>query len=128
MTFVTHSDPIDTPVLRKERGAFFTPPAITRFISTWALREPSDRVLEPAAGDAAFLVSAVDRLRELTPRRRFSPTVYGVEIHAHSANIARQRVADAGGEANIQLSDFFAITVGFHAELSRFFHREVSHL
>ncbi|NOV20741.1 SAM-dependent DNA methyltransferase [Ensifer adhaerens] len=110
MTFVTHRDPIDTPVLRKERGAFFTPPAITRFISKWAIRAPDDRVLEPAAGDVAFLVSAVDRLRELAPGRRSCPMVHGVEIHAHSADVARKRVADAGGEANIQLSDFFAVT------------------
>ncbi|PSS61447.1 hypothetical protein C6558_27485 [Ensifer sp. NM-2] len=41
MTFVTHRDPIDTPVLRKERGAFFTPPAITRFISKWEVHSNS---------------------------------------------------------------------------------------
>jgi len=110
VTFVTHRDPIDTPVLRKERGAFFTPPAITRFISKWAIRASEDRVLEPAAGDAAFLVSAVERLRELGPRRRSCPIVHGVEIHAHSAAVARKRVADVGGEADIQLSDFFAVT------------------
>lgn len=110
MTFVTHRDPFDTPILRKERGAFFTPPKITRFISRWAIRTTEDRVLEPAAGDAAFLISAVDRLRELAPRGRSRPTVHGVEIHAHSADVARKRVADAGGEASIQLSDFFAVT------------------
>jgi adenine-specific DNA-methyltransferase len=109
VTFVTDSDPTDTPVLRKERGAFFTPPAITRFISKWAIRNHDDRVLEPAAGDAAFLVSAVERLRELAPPDRSSPIVHGVEIHAHSADVARRRVADAGGKADIQLSDFFAI-------------------
>ncbi|MBX5206840.1 N-6 DNA methylase [Rhizobium sp. NZLR11] len=110
MTFVTHRDPIDTPVLRKERGAFFTPSAITHFISKWAIRAPDNRVLEPAAGDAAFLVSAVERLRDLAPRTRSRPMVHGVEIHAHSAHIARKRVADSGGEADIQLSDFFAVT------------------
>ncbi|MDX1128369.1 N-6 DNA methylase [Sinorhizobium medicae] len=109
VTFVIHSDRIDTPVLRKERGAFFTPAEITRFICKWAIRATNDRVLEPSAGDAAFLVSAVDRLRELAPRRSLSPTVHGVEIHAHSADVARKRVSDAGGKADIQLSDFFAV-------------------
>lgn len=109
MTYVIHSDPIDTLILRKERGAFFTPPAITRFVSKWAIRAPDDRVLEPSAGDAAFLVSAVDRLRELAPRRIRPPTVYGVEIHAHSAGVARKRVSDVGGKADIELSDFFAV-------------------
>ncbi|WP_018901823.1 N-6 DNA methylase [Rhizobium sp. 2MFCol3.1] len=110
MTSVTHREPIDTPILRKERGAFFTPAAITRFISKWAIRAPDDRVLEPAAGDAAFLISAVDRLRELAPPGKLRPKVHGVEIHPHSAEIARKRVADAGGEANIELSDFFTVT------------------
>ncbi len=109
MTFVSHFDPVDTPALRKERGAFFTPTAITRFISSWAIRAANDRVLEPAAGDAAFLVSAVDRLRELEPDTRSLPIVHGVEIHAHSAEVARSRVSDAGGQADIQLSDFFAV-------------------
>lgn len=109
MTFVSHFDPVDTPALRKERGAFFTPTAITRFISNWAIRAANDRVLEPAAGDAAFLVSAVDRLRELEPGTHSSPMVHGVEIHAHSADVARSRVSDAGGQADIQLSDFFAV-------------------
>lgn len=109
MTFISHFDPVDTPVLRKERGAFFTPSAITRFISNWAIRTANDRVLEPAAGDAAFLVSAVDRLREFEPGTHSSPMVHGVEIHAHSADVARSRVSDAGGQADIQLSDFFAV-------------------
>lgn len=109
MKLVSYRDPTDTPILRKERGAFFTPAAITRFIANWALRAPDDRVLEPAAGDAAFLVSAVERLRELASDRKSLPLVYGVEIHAHSANVARQRIADVGGTADIELSDFFAV-------------------
>lgn len=109
MTSVTHRDPTDTPALRKERGAFFTPPAITRFISKWAIRAPGDRVLEPAAGDAAFLISAVERLRELAPQGKSSPKVHGVEIHTHSADVAQRRVAAAGGEASIELCDFFSL-------------------
>ncbi|MEM5403753.1 HsdM family class I SAM-dependent methyltransferase [Paraburkholderia unamae] len=102
-------DPNDTPALRKERGAFFTPDAITRFISDWAIRTPSDRVLEPSAGDAAFLVSAVARLRELNTSRQVRPNVEGVEIHDHSARIASERVREAGGKAKIRHSDFFLV-------------------
>ncbi|MFA7416645.1 MAG: N-6 DNA methylase [Rhizobium sp.] len=109
MTSVTHRDPTDTPILRKERGAFFTPGGITRFISQWAIRAPGDRVFEPAAGDAAFLVSAVERLRELSSPRSRPPQVHGVEIHPHSAEVARRRISDAGGEASIQISDFFVV-------------------
>jgi adenine-specific DNA methylase len=109
VTVVPRTTPVDTAVLRKERGAFFTPPAITKFIATWAIRASDDRVLEPSAGDAAFLVSAVDRLRELGSSSRSGPLVHGVEIHPHSAEVARMRIDAAGGEAEIMISDFFSV-------------------
>ncbi|MCA7900552.1 N-6 DNA methylase [Burkholderia cepacia] len=110
VTRVHAIDPNDTPALRKERGAFFTPDEITRFVTEWAIREPADRVLEPSAGDAAFLVAAVARLRELSVDVDALPTVDGVEIHAHSARVAQQRVREAGGKAHIRHSDFFTVT------------------
>jgi adenine-specific DNA methylase len=109
LTQVRSIDPDDTPALRKVRGAFFTPAEITRFVSEWAIRTPGDRVLEPSAGDAAFLVAAVARLRKLANDADTCPTVAGVEIHAHSARVARQRVRDVGGKAHISHSDFFAL-------------------
>lgn len=100
----------DTPELRKERGAFFTPAAITEFVASWAIRSGSDRVLEPSAGDAAFLVAAVERITKLRPGEGGEPEVDGVEIHAHSAKVARQRVREAGGKARVRQSDFFDVT------------------
>ncbi|WP_186092974.1 HsdM family class I SAM-dependent methyltransferase [Burkholderia gladioli] len=102
-------DLFDTPELRKERGAFFTPDEITRFVVSWAIRTSDDSVLEPSAGDAAFLVAAVDRLRTLNPGKNSRPLVSGVEIHARSAQIARERILEAGGKSKILDSDFFAV-------------------
>lgn len=98
---------LDTPELRKGRGAFFTPIPITRFISDWALRSADDRVLEPSAGDAAFMVEAVRRLRDLGAP--VAPRVRGVEIHRQSAQLAEARVLEAGGEPDITVSDFFLV-------------------
>lgn len=109
MTRLRSIDPDDTPALRKERGAFFTPDEITRFVANWAIRKPDDLVLEPSAGDAAFLIAAVGRLRELSAGADSQPTVNGVEIHAHSARVASQRVREAGGKAKIWHSDFFTV-------------------
>ena len=109
MTTLSAIDPTDTPALRKERGAFFTPDEITRFVSNWAIRTADDQVMEPSAGDAAFMVAAIARLRELTADSDARPIVDGVEIHAHSARIARQRVRDAGGVPRIRCSDFFVV-------------------
>lgn len=96
----------DTAELRKARGAFFTPESITRYVADWAIREANDTVLEPSAGDAAFLVEAVRRLHELGVE---VPQVDGVEIHEHSARTAQSRVKEAGGFASIDVSDFFTV-------------------
>ncbi|MFC5931537.1 SAM-dependent methyltransferase [Cryobacterium melibiosiphilum] len=101
--------PADTPELRKARGAFFTPQPIVRFIADWALRDAADAVFEPSAGDAEFLVEAVRRLRELSDNPTFKPTVHGVEIHKHSAQVGRSRVREAGGRPRIQVNDFFMV-------------------
>ena len=109
MTSTSLRHPKDTPELRKERGAFFTPAGITEFVAKWAIRASADRVMEPSAGDAAFLVAAVERLSKLRRRKGSEPEVDGVEIHAHSAKVARQRVREAGGKAHVRQSDFFDV-------------------
>lgn len=75
-----------TPVLRKARATFFTPPEVTRFIADWAIRMGEDAVLKPSCGDAAFLLAATDRLpirrfprvsaRQLIFRKRAMPAVF----------------------------------------------------
>lgn len=100
----TSRDAQDSPSLRKARGAFFTPPAIARFVANWAIRDVTDRVLEPSMGDAEFLVHAVERLQVLGQAR---PVVYGSELHAWSAERGQQRVSESGGTANVEVGDFF---------------------
>lgn len=100
-------DPLDSASLRKSRGAFFTPPKIASFIANWAVRSATDKVLEPAAGDAEFLVHAVARLRELgaTPAH-----VHGVELHRWSAEVGVARIESAGGSVDMTIGDFFEAT------------------
>lgn len=96
----------DTAAARKARGAYFTPPPITRYLAEWAVRTGADTVFEPSAGDAAFLVAATERLRGLGVSH---PELHGVEIHAASATAARRRVAAAGGRARLRTADFFDV-------------------
>lgn len=99
----------DGAATRKARGAFFTPEEIARFITRWAVRDPDDTVMEPSAGDAAFLVEAVRRLRQLRGSANDPPVVHGVEIHGASAGSARSRVTAAGGSPEITVDDFFLV-------------------
>lgn len=40
---------------RKHSGAYFTPDAVARSLIAWAVRKPSDRLLDPSCGDGQFL-------------------------------------------------------------------------
>lgn len=96
----------DPAPARKARGAFYTDEAITEHLATWAIRDSTDSVLEPSAGEAAFLTAAVRRLVAVGADR---PIVHGVEIHRPAADAAREIVEAAGGVAKIAVSDFFLI-------------------
>lgn len=97
---------VDTPELRKSRGAFFTDEKIAQHLADWAIRSADDQVFEPSAGEAAFLSAAVARLQELGAER---PKVFGAELHRHSAKIAEQVIDQAGGVGQISVGDFFKL-------------------
>lgn len=100
----------DAPGTRKARGAFFTPPELARFVARWAIRFPGDRVLEPACGEAEFLVAASDRLRSLGCKSAVAErNVVGCEVHEASAEKAVGRLGALGCSANIVVSDFLRL-------------------
>ncbi len=96
----------DSAELRKARGAFFTPRAVTGFLAEWAIRSASDRVLEPSCGDGAILSAAVERLRELGD----PASIRGFELHEESASAARRLLADLRQDGTIEVGDFLATT------------------
>src|SRR3546814_20690916 len=98
---------MDTPALRKARGAFFTPPAPARFISDWAIRSGTDTVLEPSCGDAAFLLPAIDRLRGLGAPAKLTDQLHGIEIHDASATSALAPLARHKAVGRIAVGSFF---------------------
>jgi adenine-specific DNA-methyltransferase len=101
----------DTQALRKARGAFFTPPELSRYIVDWAVRARHDLVLEPSCGDAEFLLAAAERLRLLGPAEPASAGggLHGVELHPESAAAAAERLRAAGAAAEIEVGDFFDV-------------------
>lgn len=97
---------------KKDLGAFYTPEPITRMISDWALRSPSDRALDPSYGELAFLSSAARRLRELgASPDQISSQLYGAELDSEVASTARQsdlRIKSG----NLINASFFSIRAG----------------
>jgi hypothetical protein len=89
---------------QKARGAFYTPPELTRFLAHWAIRSAGERVLEPSCGDGAFLGSIGERFSELGADGLLDRLV-GIEREADEANKAR---ALAEG-ARILTANFFDV-------------------
>jgi hypothetical protein len=50
---------------QKRLGAFYTPPEMARVLVDWAVRDATDRVLDPSFGGLVFLEAAAARLAAL---------------------------------------------------------------
>jgi adenine-specific DNA methylase len=92
--------------MQKARGAFFTPPEISKFLTDWAVRSATDTVLEPSCGDAAFLLPAAARLKGLGAKR-LGTQLHGVDIHEPSVLAAQTLLTENGFTATISCCDFF---------------------
>src|SRR4051812_21856487 len=99
----------DTPALRKQRGAFFTPYEIAEFTAGWALAGRSDaRVLDPTCGEGVFLLAAARQLAAAgAPPQAVVRQLYGVDIHTNSLAETEALLADEGAAATLIESDFF---------------------
>jgi adenine-specific DNA-methyltransferase len=101
--------PGDNPALRKERGAFFTPPQIADYLADWAVgADRNARILDPTCGEAVFLRSAGRRLRALGREDvGLEGQLFGVDLHESSLDWAASILAAEGLDAHLQASDFF---------------------
>jgi adenine-specific DNA-methyltransferase len=98
----------DTPALRKDRGAFFTPPAIAEFLAEWAIRTPHARIMDPTCGDSVFLLAAAERLKAIGAAQDRLPTqLVGVDLHGPSLRSSAALLAERGSGARLIESDFF---------------------
>jgi adenine-specific DNA-methyltransferase len=50
---------------RRSLGIYYTPQSAARVMAEWAIREPTDTVLEPSFGGCAILQAGVWRLHQL---------------------------------------------------------------
>ena len=101
---------LDSPTLRKARGAFFTPPEIADFLARFAIRDPGARVLDPTCGEAVFLLAAADRLRHLKTEADAIPDqLTGVDLHAPSLAASADLLAAEGYGASLIESNFFDV-------------------
>ena len=93
----------------KAMGAFYTDAAVADFLVWWAVRCPSETVLDPSFGEGVFLRSASKRLTNLGGRA--ATKIFGVEIDADvHARVSRDLAEDyAVRRAHLLRADFFDV-------------------
>jgi adenine-specific DNA-methyltransferase len=101
---------IDTPSLRKDRGAFFTPPAIADYLAEWAVEgDPAATVLDPTCGEAIFLESAAKKLADLgATTKQLREQVLGVDLHPASVTASTTILQGQGLDGTLRVGDFFS--------------------
>lgn len=106
--------PVDSaPARQKELGAFYTPGPIARELVTWAIRAPSDTVLDPSFGSLAFLEAAEARLEKLGARdARDRGRLYGIEVDDRAFAAAAARVWSTGAAPTLVHQDFLSVRPG----------------
>jgi adenine-specific DNA-methyltransferase len=104
--------PVDTPALRKARGAFFTPPAIADYLAEWAVEgDPQATVLDPTCGEAVFLEAAGRRLAALgATKQDLRSQVLGVDLHSESVETSASLLRRRGLEGSFKVADFFELS------------------
>jgi len=102
--------PLDSPALRKQRGAFFTPPAIAEYLAKWGIGGRADaKVLDPTSGEGVFVLAAARQLRALgVADSGLSGQVYGVDLHRASINETQSLLSDEQLDARLLKGDFFS--------------------
>lgn len=86
----------------KLRGGYYTPDKISEFIVEWAVRTPSDSVLEPSCGDGSFLSAITARCNAIgASDKQIKQNVLGIELDSVEA----AKSAQYG--ATVVCKDFF---------------------
>ena len=95
----------------KLRGGYYTPAAVANWLSHWAIRQPSDTILEPSCGDGVFLRAAANRLSALgCTSSEYGQLITGVELLPSEAERSTQLFTIAHPQAappTIFPADFF---------------------
>nr|WP_269329902.1 N-6 DNA methylase [Kineosporia babensis] len=88
----------------KARGAYFTPVPIARYVARWAMQggERGGRMLEPAAGDAPFLLAAAESAGS-------EWLLDGVERHPAAVSASLSALEETGARIRITRADFFMV-------------------
>ena len=93
---------------KKRRGVFYTPDRLSTALADWAIRLPSDLVLEPGFGGCGLLEAAAARLNDLGAEA-VEKNIFGCDVD----QMAFKHLRETFGEAppgNFLKEDFLVLT------------------
>jgi len=88
-------------------GAFYTPLDVARVLASWAIRSPSDVVLDPSFGGCAFFEAAIAVLRDRgcdDPARH----IYGADIDPERRNYLQPFCSSGAIQEQFLTADFLS--------------------
>jgi len=91
--------------VRKGLGAYYTPDRVAAFLTSWAIRDRSDTVLDPSAGEGVFLLAARERLLELGGD--VASQVAGIELSPETYQLTNIDLANLRSRPALLRGDFF---------------------
>ena len=94
--------------MRKELGAYYTPSELSEIMSDWAIRQQSDKVLEPSFGGCGFLESCELTLRNLGAIKPLD-NIFGVDIDIKAFDTLKNKFANKNIESRFILNDFINV-------------------
>ena len=110
---------------RRRFGQFYTSPDVVDLINAFCIRNPDDRVLDPACGGGTFLVRAYSRKRALAQSSGGQPLsheqllrdIFGIDVGAFPAqlstiNLAIRHLSDEANYPRVAKASFFDAQAG----------------
>ena len=94
-----------TATIQKSFGAFYTGEPVARTIVRWAVRNPTDSVLDPSCGDGVFLSSAVRRLEGIGSS---NPQIWGIDVNEKALHSVKAGLP----QCRLLSADFFSTKQG----------------
>lgn len=106
-----HVLPLEEDVERRRSlGIYYTPRSAAAMLARWAIRQPSDIILEPSFGGCTILEAALDRLRDLgctTPAKQMQ----GFDVDPAAFSFLQQLLG-RNPDGQFALQDFLAVEPG----------------
>ncbi|WP_269792369.1 N-6 DNA methylase [Stenotrophomonas sp. Iso1] len=109
----------DARALKRALGAYYTPDHLSAVVTSWAIQDPSDRVLEPGFGGCGFLMAAKVRLESLGQRNAHE-YIHGCDIDKAAFDHLREVFNATPSEEHFPHIDFLRTQPGSSWEGARF--------